>query len=69
MGCYEVGTEIIVASLIYIDRLLEKNKHITLTETNAKSILHSALTLASKFYLDKYERKTIFYAVCGLSKK
>lgn len=68
MGCYDVGPEIIVASLIYIDRLLDKNKNLILTETNAKCILHSALTLASKFFLDKYEKKTIFYAVCGLSK-
>jgi hypothetical protein len=40
-----------------------------LTENNAKSVLHAALTLATKFHLDKYEKNTIFYAVGGLSKK
>lgn len=66
MTCFEVGTEVIVASLIYIDRLLTQNKDILITDSTAKSILHTALTLASKFYLDRYEKNTIFYAVGGL---
>lgn len=69
MTCFEVGTEIVVSSLIYIDRLIRMNKDVIITSTNAKSILHTALTLASKFHLDRYEKNTIFYAVGGLSKK
>jgi hypothetical protein len=68
MSCFEVGPEIVVASLIYIDRLLSKNKLLIITESTAKSILHTALVLASKFYLDRFEKNTIFYAVRGLSK-
>ena len=40
-----------------------------ITDTNAKNILHASLTLAAKFYLDKYEKKTIFYAIGGISKQ
>jgi len=40
-----------------------------LTETNGKGVLHVALTLATKFCLDRYEKNTIFYgAVAGLDK-
>eukprot|EP00347_Sterkiella_histriomuscorum_P003675 403363375 len=69
MACFEVGTEVIIASLVYIDRLIAQNKDLYITESTAKSILHTALTLASKFYLDRYEKNTIFYAVGGLSKR
>lgn len=66
MACFEIGTEVVIASLIYIDRLLTQNKDIYITDTTAKSILHTALTLASKFYMDRYEKNTIFFAVGGL---
>lgn len=69
MACFEVGPEIVVASLIYIERLLRNNSDLVVTETTAKSLLHTALVLASKFYLDKFEKNTIFYAVGGLSKR
>jgi hypothetical protein len=36
---------------------------------NAKGVLHTALTLAAKFYIDRFEKNTIFYAIGGLSKK
>ena len=39
-----------------------------MTQTTAKSILHTALVLASKFYLDRFEKNTIFYVAAGLSK-
>ena len=69
MQCFEVGPEIIVAALIYVQRLLRMNPDlITLNEDNAKGILHAALTLASKTYLDRFEKNTIFYAVGGLTK-
>jgi len=69
MTCFEVGIEVVVASLIYIDRLLTSNQDLYITDSKAKSILHTAMTLASKFYMDRYEKNTIFYAVGGLSKK
>lgn len=31
--------------------------------------MHTALTIASKTYIDKFERNTIFYAVGGLTKR
>lgn len=69
MQVFNVESEIVVASLIYVERLLKKNQHFKLTETNAKSVLHAALTLAAKFFLDKYEKHTIFYSLGNLSKK
>lgn len=69
MQCFEVGPEIVVASLIYVERLLKKNKDFYLTERNSKSVLHAALTLSAKFFIDKFEKNTIFYAVGGLSKR
>ena len=69
MTCFEVGPEIVVAALIYIERLLTYNSELYLTETNSKSYLHTALVLASKFYLDRFEKNTIFYAVGGISKR
>lgn len=68
MSCYEVEQEIVVAALIYTDRLLTLNSHIQMTPTTAKSFLHTALVLASKFFLDRFEKNTIFYAVGGISK-
>lgn len=75
MTCFDVGTEILIAALIYIDRLLSMNNStneesaFVLTDVNAKSLLLAALTLASKFYLDRFEKNTIFYASGGLTKR
>ena len=77
MTCFDVGTEILISALIYIDRLLSmnndsttgQNSNFVLTDVNAKSLLLAALTLASKFYLDKFEKNTIFYASGGLTKR
>lgn len=62
----DVTADHIVVSLIYIQRLLEATyklagEHAVLSDTNAKGVLHSALTLAVKFNLDNYEKKTEFY--------
>lgn len=67
-ACFEVGTEVVVAALIYVDRLLSNEGIEIMTPTTAKSILHTALVLASKFYLDRFEKNTIFYVAAGLSK-
>lgn len=69
MQCYEVGTEVVVTALIYIDRLLSRNSDLLITEVTAKSVLHTALTLATKFLMDRYEKHTIFYLVGGLTKR
>lgn len=53
----------VVAALIYIDRILAMNKGAALNESNGKGVLHVALTLATKFHLDRYEKNTIFYGV------
>jgi hypothetical protein len=50
----ETSAEIVIAALIYIERLLDaadnaSSKTAKITETNAKGILHTAMTLASKF--------------------
>lgn len=69
--CFDVGHEIIIASLIYIERLFSNaasNNGINLNEDNAKCFVHVALALAAKFYEDRFEKGTIFYAVGGLSK-
>lgn len=58
-----------MAALIYIDRLLSMNESLKLTSVNAKHLLLSAMALASKFYLDRFEKNTIFYASGGLNKR
>jgi hypothetical protein len=69
LKCYdETSIELVIAALIYVERLLDAASKITgedgarVTQQNAKGILLTAMTLSSKFYLDKYEKKTIFYA-------
>ena len=58
-----------IAALIYVERLLEAaikqvgEERARVTQLNAKGILHTAMTLATKFFLDRYEKKTIFYGV------
>lgn len=72
-SCYEnITAEIVISALIYIDRLLAMHEEIgaTLTECNGKGLLHVALTLATKFCLDRYEKNTIFYgAVVGMDRR
>ena len=72
-SCYEnITAEIVISALIYIDRLLAKHEEIgaSLSECNGKGLLHFALTLATKFCIDRYEKGTIFYgAVVGMDKK
>lgn len=67
VSCYqEVTSELIVAALVYINRILNSPSNqgtAKLTETNGKGVLHVALTLATKFNLDRYEKNTIFYGV------
>ena len=65
MNCFEVGPEIIIAALIYTDRLLKMNEGLVITEQNAMGLLHTALTLATKFYFDRFERNTIFHMLIG----
>ena len=53
---------------IYVDRLLKATQTICgqnarITELNAKGIWHTAMALAAKFFLDRYEKKTIFFGV------
>lgn len=73
MHCYQdVTSDIVLSALIYIDRLLSKHEELgaILTETNGKGVLHVAMTLATKFCLDRYEKNTIFYGViAGLDKR
>lgn len=67
LNSFDVGIEIMVAALIYTDRLLTLNKEwLVIDENNCKGFLHSALTLAAKFYLDKFERNTIFHILLGI---
>jgi hypothetical protein len=68
--CYEdISAEIVITALIYIDRLLSiyEDQGASLTESNGKGLLHVALTLATKFLMDRYEKNTIFYgSVVGM---
>ena len=64
--CFNVDSEIIVAALIYTDQILAMNENLIITESNAKGILHSALTLAAKFFLDQFERHTMFHILLGV---
>jgi len=57
---FTVDTEIVVAALIYTDRILARNV-LHITEQSAVGFLHSALVLASKFFLDRFERHTLFH--------
>jgi hypothetical protein len=64
LQCYpECTLEMVVAALIYIDRLLVGNEAASLTEVNAKGLLHIALSLSAKFNVDAYEKNTKFYGV------
>ena len=69
MAYFEVGTEIVVAALIYTERVLTLNSDwLVINEKNAKGMLHSALTLAAKFFLDRFERNTLFHILLGNNK-
>ena len=70
--CYQECTvEMVVAALIYIDRLLVNNESAFLTEVNAKGLLHIALTMSAKYHVDHYEKNTKFMAsswACSLGR-
>ena len=68
MHCFKVDSGIVVVSLIYFYRL-SKLKALIISEYNAKGLLLTSLVLASKFYVDRFEKHTIFAAVGGISKK
>ncbi len=64
----QVTVDHVIAALIYVERLLQAAEDMTcrpemvqLTENNSKGVLHCAMTLAIKFFTDKYEKKTLFY--------
>jgi hypothetical protein len=70
LRCFEdTTTDLVIAALIYVERLLEAaikevgEEGAKVTQHNAKGILHAAMTLATKFQLDRYEKKTIFFGV------
>jgi len=64
LQCYpETTLEMVVGSLVYIDRLLVATEAACLTEVNAKGLLHIALSLSAKFNVDAYEKHTTFYGV------
>lgn len=64
-----MSIEIVIAALIYIERIIiSTSNSINFREDNAKYFLQVALALASKFYEDRFEKGTIFYAIGGLSK-
>ncbi len=69
LNCFQFGFEIVVVSLTYIDRLLMENPDLTLTHKNAMNISFAALTLAAKFYDDRFEKNTLFCAVANISRK
>jgi len=46
-----------------------KNSEVALTHANAKNIVLVSLTLAAKFFDDRFEKGTLFSAVGGLSRK
>ena len=68
LQCYkDVTIEHVVVALIYIDRVLATYEDAALTEVNGKGLLHVALTLSAKFFIDNYKRQTKFFGiVCGL---
>jgi hypothetical protein len=56
---YDVGIEILVAALIYSDRI----SSLSFTEKTSKNLLLTALALASKFFQDRFERSTHFFTM------
>lgn len=56
---YDVGIEILVAALIYSERI----SSLSFTERTSKNLLLTALALASKFFQDKFERSTHFFTM------
>jgi hypothetical protein len=59
----------VVIALNYVDRLLMINQDIILTYPNAKNITFTALTLAAKFYDDRFERNTLFSTIAKITRK
>lgn len=57
---FDVGIEILVAALIYTDRV---SLYQSFTEKTQKNLLLTALALASKFFQDRFERSTNFFTM------
>lgn len=62
-----VENEILIAALIYIDRILESNDSLVIDDINGRGFLLTSLVLATKFYYDKYEKGTMFRILIGES--
>jgi hypothetical protein len=60
LNTFKVGFEMVVTALVYIDRLFEKNSTFVMTFSVLKGILLTALTLATKFNTDHYEKLACF---------
>ena len=60
MDCFQFTYEIMVIALIYIDRLLMDNPEIVLSYKNTKNITFIALTIAAKFFDDRFENCNLF---------
>ena len=72
MQVFKVEPEIIFAAIIYSNRIIKSSKAkalpLVFTEYNAKGLLYASLVTATKFYMDSFEKNTIFYAIGGISK-
>lgn len=65
-SCFKVDNEILIASLIYTDRILEMNQDwLIIDDINGKGMLLTALALAAKFFLDRFESHTLFHILIG----
>ncbi len=59
----------VVTALVYIDRLFEKNTTFVMTQSVVKGIVLTALTLATKFHTDYYEKLGSFGVTTDYSRK
>ncbi|TNV74291.1 hypothetical protein FGO68_gene7347 [Halteria grandinella] len=65
---FSVENEILIAALIYIDRVLEMNEDwLEIDDINETGFMLASLALATKFYDDKFERFTKFSTLIGHS--
>jgi len=56
-----------VAALVFIDRILEKNPHFFLTERNVHRLLLSCVVAALKFYEDSFYSNKFYARIGGVS--
>jgi Cyclin len=69
-----MSSEIVVVALIYLDRLVvrslkDEDGEFCLTQTNIRHAINGCLALATKFYNDKYESRTMFSTVAGITRR